>query len=408
MTQFPWLKSLLLVPFCMIASHLKADAPSSFTPWGGKSEKKQAVAESKSKEKPSPNIEAAPCDTTVKNPPTTCAYNAPVLANKNAWANLYATGSFIFWRASADYLAPAFLDNSFSSNPGDLANIIFEGKVLEPEFDYKPGYKVGLGYKFHRDRWDLFAEYTRFHQTTHSSHQVTPGGQHMHAVWLVFITPVLINEEFGSYKSKWKTDFDILDAEVGRDFFCGKHLTFRPSLGLRTLWLEQKYDLTYISLVQDLPVFSNNKSSSWAIGPRVALSNTWNLCSSLKIVGDLGISLLHTEDMVTVSQKLPFLLTQGQTSDILYANKEKISLVKPILDLSLGLAWGLPLFHEKCAFDLQVSYDYSIYWDQASIQLGHAPIVAPGSPIQVIVGEAARSTGDISVQGLRVTARFDF
>lgn len=408
MMQLSWAKFLLLLPFSLMAYQLVAHEQQAVgAVLGGTGETSELMSSDQADRSPSSTPEA-PYDTTPQHPPKTSAYNAPVLLNPHAWANVYVTGSYLYWRASADYLAYGFLDNSFSPNPGDIQNILFNGKALEPHFRYKPGYKLGLGYKLHRDRWDLYAEYTQFHQTTHSSKTVQPGGQHIHAVWLIFVAPVIIQDDFQSCSSKWKTNFDILDVEVGRNFFCGRYLTFRPSLGLRTLWLEQKYDLTYVSFRQAIPVFGHNKSRSWGIGPRCGLDSAWNLYGGLKAVGNVAISLLHVEDRVRVKQSIPFLLTQGLSDDTIYANKESISLIKPILDLSLGLGWEWPFRREKYALNLEVTYDYSLYWDQGSIQLGHAPLVAPGSPIQVVVGNAALSTGDISVQGAKATVRFDF
>jgi len=350
-----------------------------------------------------------PCNTTPQHPPKDCAYNAPSLLNRHASANLYVTGSYLSWRASADYLAYAFLANPKPPNAPDIEDVLFKGKTLEPGFKYKPGYQVGVGYKIHRDSWDVYAEYTCFHQKVHTFKQVIDTAvQDMHAIWLVFVVPALLNDGFRSCSSAWTTNLDILDAEIGRNFFCGRYLTFRPSLGLRTLWLEQKYNLTYISSQDAIPAYSSNKSNSWGIGPRLALKNAWNLYGGLKILGDFGISLLHVQDHVSVKQSTPLLSLAGLSDDVSYLNKERISILKPILDLSLGLGWGLPFRHDKCAFDLQLAYDYSLYWDQASIQLGHAPIVASGGPVQVVVGNAALSTGNLSIQGLRATARLDF
>jgi hypothetical protein len=394
MSLFFKLSTTCFLPLGLMATELNVDSPQATTP---------------SAQGSKDNSEVNACTTTYDHPPIICAYNAPNLANPNAPANLYVAGSFIYWRASADYLASGFLDNSFSPDPDDFANISMNGSVLEPDFEYKPGFKLGLGYKIHRDRWDLFAEYTQLYQTTSTHEQVKPGGQHIHAIWLVFIAPVLLQDEFQSVSSKWKTNFDILDVEVARNFFCGRYLAFRSSLGLRTLWLDQKYNLVYKTLGNAIPVFAFNHSSSWGIGPRFAIDTAWNLTGGFKVIGDIAVSLLHVEDQVRVKQTIPFLLTQpGITTDVIYKNRESIGLVKPILDVSLGLSWGRPLFKQKCAFDISVTYDYSIYWDQGSIQLGHAPIVAPGSPLQVIVGSAALSTGNVSVQGLEARARFDF
>ena len=66
-----------------------------------------------------------PCATTLECPPNVCAYNAPLLLNPCSCWNSYATASFIYWRAAADYLDYAYLDNSSSPDPDSVLNLIF-------------------------------------------------------------------------------------------------------------------------------------------------------------------------------------------------------------------------------------------------------------------------------------------
>ncbi|MCP5492113.1 MAG: hypothetical protein H7A40_03620 [Chlamydiales bacterium] len=344
-----------------------------------------------------------PCIT----PPDTCAYNAPVVLNPCAPTNLYVTGSFIYWRASADYLTYAFLDNEYSPNPLDIQNNLFSGETVTSDFKYKPGYKVGLGYKIPRDHWDVYVEYTRLHQTVNSFQGTQFPPQHIHAAWLVFINPLVLGEEFRSASTKWQLELDILDAEVGRDFFCGRNLTLRPSFGLRNLWLEQDYNIIYTPITTPIQIQSLNKSHSWGIGPRAALNADWNIFWGFKICGDIGASLLHVQERISVKQINPGLLSVI-SSDVSYSNKSELKSLKPILDLSLGLEWGHELFQEKCFFSLRASYDYSFYWDQGAIQLGRAPLVAPGLPIQVVVGNVGLGSGNLSFEGPTLKARLDF
>jgi len=348
------------------------------------------------------------CETTVENPPVRCGYNAPALITSNCNANLYATASFIYWRASADYLTYGYINNSFSADPNSPKNFILHGKALEPDFKYRPGYKVGLGYKLHRDRWDLCAEYTRFHQRTHTFKRVAPGGQNMIPVWLTFVEAALIGEEFQSCSSNWITNFDIGDLELGRSFFCGRHFTLRPSLGLRALWLHQEYNLTYVTLLMENIAKSNSQSISFGLGPRLALNNNSNFYDGLKIVGDVGVSLLNVWDRASSHHHVPFFESFGLATDETYANKKNLSTLRPILDLSLGIGWGRPFNHDKCAFDLQLTYDYSFFWVQGSVQIGHPPLVVPGAPFQVVVGDPSSGIGNLSLQGLTATVRFDF
>ena len=346
------------------------------------------------------------CATTIDCPPECCGYNAAVLFNPCACTNLYTTGAFLYWRASGDYLTEAFLDTSFSPDPNNQLNFLFNGRVVEPNFEYKPGFSVGLGYKFGCDQWDLYGNYTRFHSTVDNFIQAIPGSEILYATWLTFASPVLLSDVFQSVSSAWTIDLDFVDAELGRNFFLGRCLTFRPSLGLRALWITQKYDLTYVSSVDEVSVDSFNKSSSWGIGPRINLHNTWNFCAGFKIFGDLGLSILHIRDKINVEQVNPIL--EGINNNVAYKNKQTLVTIKPIIDLSIGGGWGSSFWCDRFYFDISASYDFSIYYNQGSIQLGHAPLVVPGQPFQVVVGSVSTGNSNLSIEGLNVTVRLNF
>lgn len=364
------------------------------------------------------------CETVLLGPPDTSSFNAPVMSNPCAYTGLYIEGAFLYWKASADFLCYALVDIPLFVEEDLLKpeSAVFTGVTECPDWHFNPGYKVGIGYKFHRDGWDLYSEYTRFHQTTKTS--VNPKEGHIHAVWLNPVNERILGAatafapNFRSARAKWTTHLDILDVEVGRNMFVGRRLTARPSLGLRTLWLDQRYDVVYNTLIlpefgMSFPLSSLNKSSSWGIGPRFCLNNMWDLWGGLKILGDIGASLLYVHEHVAAKQINPIMLTDlfEGSSDISYANKVKTRIIKPMLDMSLGLGWRRSFFHQKCSLDLSLNYDFSMYWNQAAIQLGTAPLdvlLGENGLFETVQGLVGKTEGNLSIQGIRATARFDF
>ena len=70
----------------------------------------------------------------------------------------YIVGSFIYWRSSFDEMDFA----ATTTNPnGNITTIVLK----QEEFDYKPGFKLGLGYNFAYDGWDIFVNWTWLSQT---------------------------------------------------------------------------------------------------------------------------------------------------------------------------------------------------------------------------------------------------
>ena len=86
------------------------------------------------------------------------AYNAPARFDVKGTWDLFTTLSFLYWQPREDGLSLAL--SSYAEpqeNPGKLFNM---------HFDYKPGFKIGVGSNFTHDNWNLFFEYTRLHGAT--------------------------------------------------------------------------------------------------------------------------------------------------------------------------------------------------------------------------------------------------
>src|SRR6185436_6044115 len=104
--------------------------------------------------------------------------------------------------------------------------------------------------------------------------------------------------------AKWPIHLDIADVEIGRYCFLGSKFIVRPSLGLRTAWLDQKLNITYLSK-GGVTLTSRNHSYSWGIGPRGALGTSWNLYKGLQLFGNFGVSILQVNDHIKCVQHNP-------------------------------------------------------------------------------------------------------
>lgn len=196
-------------------------------------------------------------------------YNAPARYDLKGKHDFFTTLSFLYWQAREEGLVIAMFNHSggqFFPNIG--------GTFIDMHFKYKPGFKVGLGYHTNHDDWEIYAEYTRFHQTT-SVTSAAPVGGSLITLWLAGSnTGFALNGT-----STWNLELDMLDLQLARAGFTGKALIFSPHMVVRAYWLDQKYDVTYFSVapstvrrgVASVEANSNIKVDSWAIGPRFGL-----------------------------------------------------------------------------------------------------------------------------------------
>ncbi len=151
--------------------------------------------------------------------------------------------------------------------------------------------------------------------------------------------------------------FSYNDAHLGfsRPFYFGKSLTADFSTALRGLWISDEFE---------------GHQKSWAVGPRFGFDSNWLLGSGFRLIGDMSQSVLYTR------------YTERKGSN-------DYNTLRAVTETSLGLGWGsyfgdMNDFH----FDLTVSYDFNIYWNQFA--------------------GAGSNFGNDYLQGLNVGLRFDF
>lgn len=255
--------------------------------------------------------------------------------------------------------------------------------------------------------------------------------------------------------AKWNLKLNLLDGEIGREFFVSKYLTVRPYMGVRGAWIHQRYDVKYQTdlTVNDPEFFGFSLGSVTAtqtdcaciknnfngVGPRAGFNTDWMLGAGFSFYANLGINLLWGQfdlyNSTTVSVVGDGVIdTTGTatgastTFDIdecaVYNFGEKYQTTKAITDLALGLQWQGTFANDRVGLMIQIGWDQHLFFNQGNI-IGFDETVTPFALMPVVadsidatalhhdltertLGFNDRKGGDLSVQGLTVSARLDF
>lgn len=346
------------------------------------------------------------------------AFNLPAaidLDRCERWKDLkvYADASFLYWDGIEEGLLIA-TNGIFSAGTLYTPN---NGIPLSQSFDYKPGFKVGLGAVF-RHEWVVFADYTWLRGTnsigksaptntslTSGTSAVTTGTP----VWVIgnwFLQGNGIGQALAgtSAASKWTYAIDLIDAMASRPYYQGSSLTVAPFGGLRAALIRQnfKVSLTEISgqtggfILPPQPITSRNRSSSWAIGPRVGCDANWLLPAGFRFEGDFAASLLytrytkitHTEDRAS---------TTFNPGPYTYRYRD-YNCLRPMGELGLGVGWGRYLASQKYHIDCSASYDFNIFWSQNMIS----------KMLAEYLSGMMFTAPDLFFHGLTLSGRLDF
>lgn len=339
-----------------------------------------------------PPCEEPCCTDTVKiGEPCNCAYNAPARIDPACGLDMWLTGTFIYWEAREKGLD---LGYHFSSN---------NFKTINMDFDYKPGFKAGLGFSICGDDWTVYLEYTRLESENKRSIDISnyfnSSSNYLATIWLAAVTDDGSSTTYNILSSKWKLDYNTLDFELGRPFYLGKKLIFKPYCGLRGGWINQKYDLLgghdYLSGAFTKS-YSINKQDSWIIGPRGGLDADWLIGCNFRIFGSFAGSLNYQKFENSLKEVTP--VQTGITNETIIKSEDDVSYVTPNIESGLGIGYGTYFCCDKWYFDLALSYDFQYYWNQNMMR-------------HLIDGEyylIDGCAGDLMLQGLTIKVELDF
>lgn len=317
-------------------------------------------------------------------------YNAPDNVAVRSSFSLNGEISFLYWMPMEDNLEAGAIINTSEATTT-------QGEILNFNFDYKPGFKVGIGYGLESDHWEFSSEYLRLHSTMTTTPNLSQGE---HISPIILMPQISGTNSYDSLQETWHLTLDVLDAFLSRSYFNGTQLTFDYFFGIRGAWIYQNVISQFGSIgntVREIStasglVDSTLKSDSWAVGPRVGLQGNWILGKGIRIYGNGAADLLFTR--YSLSRK-EFSSLLNLTYNI---SQKMINTLRTHLDLELGFGWGTHFCDRKWHLDLSAGYGFQVFFNQNMFRSFYNA--------NSFVGETPH--GNLYIQGLNITAQLDF
>jgi len=305
------------------------------------------------------------------------------------WADPFITADFIWWKAQEDGLDFSY-DGVAATNSVNAS----KGHVHHPKTKYEPGFKVGFGLKFKHDGWDLYGNYTWFRTSFDETKKSTstPSGSIVNSGYYVMDagTPVSITPS--QTNGKWSLDFNVLDVEMGRNFWISQWLTLRPHFGMKFSWNEQKFIVNYLDIQDDdfsgEGIRLTDKNNQFGVGIRAGLDTAWYFAQKWCLFGEFAATGLWNDFDVSNKQTL----NTGSASFVNMNTHEENFSVTGVLELALGLRFETAFSNDNYLFMLQAGWEQQIWFDQNRFF----------SPL------TSQSPENLTLEGLTVKAGFDF
>lgn len=320
-----------------------------------------------------------------------------------------------YWKPHMDGLQLAIKTAvQLPEGPGITADIpsnnLVGAEFKNPHFSWDFGFRVGLGYNTTCDGWGIGLAWTRF--TTSSDTLETNNIDDNQTLISLFGEFFLsATASVLDLKAHWSLDLDIVDATLGREYWVGPKLSFRPLIGLRYGSIEQEYDVANrgrtpnTQLILQRNYFSENNWDFRGFGILAGMASNWHFGCGYGLYGNLGISSLYgrfhyKQNGFQKSSTSPFdKVKRNEVTD-------SIRVSRAILDLGLGVEW-FGLFCD-CSYGLGVR----LGWEQ-HLFFHQNPMWVPqqwvdfGSTNVSQVFELQRA-GTLATGGWTLKVQFDF
>ncbi len=189
-------------------------------------------------------------------------------------------------------------------------------------------------------------------------------------------------------------NLETIDVKIAIPFYEGKKTTFKPFLGARGGFIDQKVNSTTTKLKTDSILEDEATSSSWILGPRAGVNTSWKFHKKFSFYSNLSTSLLFQRFNVTYQEASPFFPTL-----LMYNLEDDIDYLTPNFDISLGINWKTSFIKDKTKnISIVAGYELEFFSNQNMMRY-LKDLSMPGE---------TKGPGSLLVQGLTATARFDF
>lgn len=301
---------------------------------------------------------------------------------------------YILWEARTTGLTYAYsgVANEVTTS------VTTAGKGFEPGFKYQSGFKVGANAELWHDNWDLEAQYIWLHANDKTTNAPTFTSAATTTLAPTWMGPVQ-NEDLTKASGHWNLRFNVAQLNLGRNFLISENLSLRPYFGIKGGWDHQNNDVNYLfggvrNALITAPVNVHQRQSWWGVGFQTGANTGWWFDENWGIYANVDTALLWGR-FDTSTQVKNTNSTAGymqNTADIQYG-------IQSIFDVEMGIRWQMSFDDNTYAFLLQAGWEEQIW-------LNHTRFIRVTGDQTPVASNS--QTGDLSLQGFTIRARFYF
>lgn len=306
------------------------------------------------------------------------------------------TGEFLWWTARETGTP---LCVKVKNNPA--GTVALPQKIVELDWNWDAGVRVGLGFDTHHDDWRFLMDYVHFTDKACESVSTDTIGTQPNRVFLKTIWSSVIGDDEANYAAgKWEVTLNQLDALLMRPFWMGSYFMFQPKFGIRASRIDTNYHIRYISkFANNVTTYDDNiyiLQDTKMLGLFAGFDTDWYFNKWFALYLNFGFSELWAEYKMTKKQTFQ---NVGAGTEENYKFRDKYYSTQAVLDIQLGLKFGWWFWNNKAHLSLFTGWDQHTYLNFNQTFL---------SVDDLFSGIVTTSNGTLTLSGLTAGLRLDF
>lgn len=275
------------------------------------------------------------------------------------------------------------------------ATTTVDGSVKNVQYDWSPGFRVGIGYNLPHDGWDMLVNWTWFRSHEKKKNHSHTGTGLFQTQTNVASTVDTIDTLATEAEGRASLHLNILDGELGREFFVSKWLTLRPFMGIRGIWVNRGFGFEYdLANNQGTEIDGHTHNRFRGAGLIGGLNTQWGLGSGWSFYGNITLALIYGVQRLHQHQDREVGETEGRIEHL----HNHWTIVRPMLDLGAGLRWDHLFDNDAYRIRLQLGWEqHNLFGFEKDMNF-----------VSGVPGKFAYNSGDLSLSGVAFQARFDF
>ena len=218
-------------------------------------------------------------------------------------------------------------------------------------------------------------------------------------------------------ETHWKVELNLVDVELGRQYWVSKYLTMRPFVGVRFASIKQDYRLkikggTWTPVTTGLLPLNDEvrlDNDFRGAGLRSGLDTIWHLGCGWGIYGDFAFNIVYGKfsfDHDETNRQAAGSHLKAKVVDASYSFRAS----RAMFDLGLGIQWAGMFCDCQYGFLISLGWEHHLFMDQNQmwrvVRIGDsATAVQPNNTGENVFHQRR---GDLDTQGVTLRVKFDF